>query len=248
MDTRKFILYLVALLIVSFFTFFFWNECEGTPRYTDQVITVKGADGTEYNSVEAACGNGDFNAAREYIAQMKEALKKDGLSSDSKYAESIHEQEEYMENEEIQYLASMNDEQANNKIVLILNQKYVEGNQLKEMECLEEKHIMWQGDFARYPYKDSPEPIRNFGKYINWCKDFHNKCNTVLTSAIACGNQDLAEKTLRCYRPDPEFLFKNKKELSGNDVICDVYAHYTNASKDAAQKKYDEAVKSGVFK
>ena len=27
----------------------------------------------------------------------------------------------------------------------------------------------------------------------------------------------------------------------------DVYAHYTSTSKDAAQKKYDEAVKSGAF-
>lgn len=56
------------------------------------------------------------------------------------------------------------------------------------------------------------------------------------------------KKLLHSFRSDPEIrLEKCKKKEDRSDNYYDVYAHYTNASQEAAQKKYDEAVKSGAF-
>ena len=42
-------------------------------------------------------------------------------------------------------------------------------------------------------------------------------------------------------------VVRAKKGEHDYDDYKDIYAHYTNTSIDAAQKKYDEAVKSGAF-
>ena len=191
------------------------------PNLSTKEISVTGADGTIYNSYQTACSKGDFDAARDYIGKLKEQLvvvKAEGDYSEIEaFSELIQEAESYVENEELQYLASLNDEQANNRIILILNQRPIEGLEAAEMACL------------------------------GWCGNHNSRCSNILGIAISCGNQSLAKKILHSFRSDPELELKLCKKEKGDTDHYDVYAHYTNTTKEAAQKKYDEAVKSGAF-
>lgn len=209
-------------------------------------ITVKGADGTGYTSYRTACSNGDFDAAREYIEKMKEQLTKAKATNDAELSKalesSIAEAERYILDEELQYLASLNDEQANNRIILILNQQVVKGYETPDGSCLG-KDV--SEDMIKYGHV---KEIKSFKEYIKWCGAYNTKCNIMLDIAIACNNESLAKKLLVLIRKDPDLLKKNERKYhDGGAVYFDVYAHYTTTSRDAAQKKYDEAVKNGAF-
>ena len=209
-------------------------------------ISVTGSDGTVYNSYQTACSKGDFDAARDYVGKMKEQLvvaKADGhYSAAEALEEAIPEAEAYVENEELQFLASLNDEQANNRIILILNQRPIDGLEAAENTCLG-KRVEKRDIDSSYP----PEEVKNFKKYIAWCGNHNSKCTSLFNIAIACGNKGLAQKVIHVFRPDPELLLRNEHIDEGVFLYYDVYAHYTNSSKEAAQKKYNEAVKSGAF-
>ena len=225
---------------------------KSTSDNNSEDISVTGADGTVYNSYQTACSKGDFDAARDYIGKLKEQLvvvKAEGEYKEIEaFSELIQEAESYVENEELQYLASLNDEQANNKIILILNQRPIEGLEAAELACLG-KDI-----FDYYLRKDlddnlnnSPLEVKNYKRYIIWCGNHNSRCSAILNIAIACGNQSLAKKILHCFRPDPEMQLKENRKSETGSIYYDVYAHYTNVSKETAQKRYDEAVKSGAF-
>lgn len=213
-------------------------------------ISVTGADGTVYNSYQTACSKGDFDAARDYIGKMKEkfiVVKADGDYKEKEaFEEAIQEAEDYVTNEELQFLASLNDEQANNRIILIMNQRPIIGVEAAENACLGKKvyNRVIQSDVNDNLWNDDCQTVTDFKKYIIWCGEHNSKCTSLLNIAIACGNQNLAQKIIHVFRPDPELL---TKEIKGESSYYDVYAHYTNTSKDAAQKKYDEAIKSGAF-
>ena len=99
------------------------TSCGNSPKNADIIaeeITATGSDGLVYNSYQAACSKGDFDAARDYIGKMKNKLPLiDGDYDRDAYAELIQKAEEYVENEEIQYLASLNDASFN--IVCTIN-------------------------------------------------------------------------------------------------------------------------------
>jgi len=218
---------------------------EGKTSENKDAESVVGADGKTYYSYQSACNAGDFNAAREIIAKMEEKARNGYYSADEK--EAIEEAEDYVLNEEIQYLASMNDEQANTKILLIMNKSTDKDIEVAEGACLGKN--IHQGDIDGDLSK-SPQEIRSFRKYISWCANYNAKCNTVLRIAIATGNQSLSKKILHLFKNDPEIVLKNKRTDKDPDFIYpfwDVYAHYTNGSRIAAKKKYDEAVKAGAF-
>ena len=216
-------------------------------------ISVTGSDGTVYNSYQTACSNGDFDAARDYIGKMKEKLIEVKAEKSPQAAgaleEAITEAETYIENEEVQYLASLNNEQANNRVILIMNQRHVEGLEAAEKYCLgrEIPESTLRQDLDE-PFYSNEADVISFRRYIKWCGEHNSKCSHLLSIAIACGNQSLAKKILLCFRSDPELMLKllNRKNRWG-EIQYDIYAHYTNASKDAAQKKYDEAIESGAF-
>lgn len=217
------------------------NNHEGTT----QDISVTGADGTVYHSYQTACSNGDYDAARDYIGKMKlqlASMDNVGYTAQEQrmaYAEFVNEAEFYVVNEEIQYLASLNEEQANNRIILILNQQSIEGFEAVEKTCLD-KHIF----LSMLDGHKASKQTNDFIKYIARCGKYNSQCSSILSIAIACGNESLAKKILHSFRPDPEI---QSEKCKGNNDWYDIYAHYTNASKEAAQKKYNEAVKSGAF-
>lgn len=223
------------------------NSTSNTSKNKD-AESVVGAEGKTYDSYRSACNAGDFNAAREIIAKMKEEALTDEHHSYNYFEESINEAEEYVINEELQYLASMNDEQANRRIILILNQPTDNGFEAAEGACLGKRisgYYLKKNNTSSL--SDLPSEVINFRKYIQWCGKHNTMCNTVLGIAISFGNQSLAKKILHQFRSDPELNLKNMVKDSGGWEYYDVYAHYTNGSRNAAQKKYDEAVKTGAF-
>ena len=219
------------------------NKSTGDNNSED--ISVTGADGTIYHSYQTACSNGDYDAARDYIGKMKlqlASMDNVGYTAQEQrmaYAEFVNEAEFYVVNEEIQYLASLNEEQANNRIILILNQQSIEGFEAVEKTCLD-KHIF----LSMLDGHNASKQTNDFIKYIARCGKYNSQCSSILSIAIACGNESLAKKILHSFRPDPEI---QSEKCKGNNDWYDIYAHYTNASKEAAQKKYNEAVKSGAF-
>jgi len=202
-------------------------------------IEVTGADGTTYTSYRTACSKGDFDAAREFVEKMKERAATAKFTSDKNaLMKNIPEAEEYIFSSELNALASMNDEQANTRIILVINEDKAEGSPVNEgadigKDCL----IRVFGEGNNEAYK----------KYMNWVSKFNLKCDRVLDIAIACENKELAEKVMTLIRPNATFYYKPSSQHANDSDYKDVYAHYTTDSKDAAQKKYEEAVKSGAF-
>lgn len=73
--------------------------------------SVKGADGKEYDSYQAACRNEDFNAAYEWIE------KNNGSEEDK----------DYVFNAEMLFLSSQNTEEASNRIIYLLSEFQIPG-------------------------------------------------------------------------------------------------------------------------
>ena len=176
-------------------------------------IKVTGVDGKTYTSYRTACSNGDFYAAREFVEKMKTIKPNLIIYEEQKAMEqNISEAEEYIFSNELLFLASMNEEQANKRIIYLMGE---------------------------FPIEGTKQPIKKFilksSDYGNSCNRFNTKLNTVLDIAISTGNQNLAKMILPLYKED-EIL------IDGGYVGA-----YTHDSQEAAQKKYDEAVKSGAF-
>ena len=135
-------------------------------------ISVTGSDGTVYNSYQTACSKGDFDAARDYVGKLKEQLivvkADDDYKAERALEEAIQEAEAYVENEELQFLASMNEEQANNRIILILNQRPIDGLEAAENFCLGKRvyHSVIQCDVDDTTWSDDNQTVTDFKKYI----------------------------------------------------------------------------------
>ena len=206
-------------------------------------IVVIGADGKEYHSYRTACSNGDFDAAREYVGKMKDkAASVDDHWERRPLEELIEEAEEYIYSGELNALASMNDKQANTRIVLILNEDKAEGTPVNEGANV--------GIDCRISYDKRRGNNYEYISYMDWVSKYNLKCDRILDIAIACGNKDLAERILHLIRQDATFYYKPTAASHDDrykEEYKDVYAHYTNDSKEAAQKKYEEAVRNGAF-
>jgi len=78
----------------------------------EKKITVKGKDGTEYESYQECCANQDFEAAHRYLAKMK---------NDHSY--NFDEAAEFVFRQEALFLMSMNDEIAKKRILYLLKEE-----------------------------------------------------------------------------------------------------------------------------
>lgn len=78
--------------------------------------------------------------------------------------------------------------------------------------------------------------------YADEISEYNMLCNKLLDCAIRTGNKDLAQKTLSVFLQNVV-----SKHYGGIDTWRDVTG-YCNTDRDAAQKKYNEAVRSGAFK
>lgn len=206
---------------------------------SEESFTIEGENGQKYQSYQEACRACDFEAAHAFLDRIKKA--KVGYNEEYKYSsdkeEAIKNAEKEIFKYEMNYLVSQNTIEANNRLIYLLN----EGN---VPTPINEGAVI---DY-RYIYKNVPGELGNkltteFEIYSNWVNDYNSRCDQILDFCILNHNEDLAKKILLVYRQD---LISIKKNLSNGGY--ENIAHYTNETKNKAKSKYNEAVKSGIFK
>ena len=143
---------------------------------------------------------------------------------------------------EIQYLLSeLNGDECKDKIAFLLEEIPVEGEKFPQGLC--SYYIASRGDFG-----DDGLPL---DAYIVWTQHFNRLCDTILSLAINRRNQDLATMILLKYVDNVEVTTGDHPAVVVDGVKVDGshgYIKYTSADRDAARKKYDEAVRIGAFK
>ena len=127
----------------------------------------------EYESYREACRDGDFDAAHKFLDRMKEDVE--DWDSEQKYREA----EDYVFNYEVNALVSQNSEEANTRIIYLLNEIPIEG--------------------TKQPIGDTEYGGSVYG---NSCNRFNIKLNQIMELAISLGNQDIAKKILPLYKED----------------------------------------------
>lgn len=91
---------------------------------SEKKITVKGADGTEYESYQECCAAQDFQAAHQFLAKIEN-------TEDSGF--DLYDAKEYVFKQEALFLMSQNDEAAKKRIVYLLKE---EGGNDEHVEML----------------------------------------------------------------------------------------------------------------
>ena len=81
-------------------------------------ITVTGANGTEYESVEECCAANDYEAAHRFLAKMKNELSRFDSEAKKKYDDA----RQHVFKQEALYLMSIGDEQSRKRIIYLLQE------------------------------------------------------------------------------------------------------------------------------
>jgi len=90
----------------------------------EKKITVKGTDGTEYESYQECCEAQDFQAAHQFLAKMKNAIIEKESSSEKYQAEKMfNEAKEEVFKQEALFLMSQNNEEAQSRILYLLKEE-----------------------------------------------------------------------------------------------------------------------------
>jgi len=80
----------------------------------EKKITVKGADGTEYESYQECCTAQDFQAAHQYLAKMQ---------NDKDFKDDYDSAKDFVFKQEALYLMSLGDEAAKKRIIYLLKEE-----------------------------------------------------------------------------------------------------------------------------
>lgn len=188
----------------------------------------------------------DFETARDimntYHEIYLEELSKDGIlrKDERKKAEGkYYSAFDHIYKAEIQYLLSeLNGDECKDKITFLLEEIPVEGEKFPQGLC--HYSIACRGEWG-----DEGLPL---DAYIVWTQHFNRLCDTILSLAINRNNQDLAKMILLKYVDNVEVTRGGDNVVDG--VMVDGnhgYIKYTSVDRDAARKKYDEAVRIGAF-
>ena len=190
----------------------------------------------------------DFETARDimntYHERYLEELSKDATFNDEerKKAQGMYYSAfDHIYKAEIQYLLSeLNGDECKDKIAFLLEEIPVEGEKFPQGLC---GYLI----ACRDEY-DNGLPL---DAYIVWTQHFNRLCDTILSLAINRKNQDLATMILLKYVDTVEVIKGDRPPVVVDGVEVDDnhgYIKYTSADRDAARKKYDEAVRIGAFK
>lgn len=189
------------LLCSMFFTALLFTSC-------NKGITVKGENGKEYKTYQAACRDNDYNAAHEFLDLMQqkanEPVEKNWLgkwNSDEVKANKKAYQDavDYVYTQEIMFLVSDGSESAANRIIYLMTE-------------------------ARSEYTNA-ETTNEMIKQ----EDFLNKlCGKVVDLAISQGNIELIMKLVpQCY---------SYKETTVSEGLKDYFYIHENLDKERCER------------
>lgn len=208
-----------------------------------------------------ACEDLEFGEAHKILDKLRDVFVNDGLSKlgtsyyqdpclvvDIKGYKNYVDADLYIFREEVAFLMGLDSPDAETKIFKLLLDTPLDGTKLPEGKC--EGVAAAEG---RY--------YNNFNKgervwLYHYCIDrFNQKCDIIVELSILLGKQQIAAKALSYFKEDMMIehadIFQTVKVKTKNGTVeinDSGYIWYDTRSKDAAQKKYDEAVKNGVFK
>ena len=201
-----------------------------------------------------ACEDLEFGEAHKILDKKRDYYVEHGLKETAwgQY-NTMTGYQEYVDadififREEVTYLMSMDDPNVENRIFKLLMEMPMDGTLLDE-------------GYQDYDIVSSPSnpTSRQAWTYYYCIKRYNEKCNIILDLSILFEKQSLAKKVLSYYKDNMhiEDTGEGKKiTVRGKSIkmepphygiyVC--YVWYDTADKDAAQKKYDEAVKNGLF-
>ena len=190
----------------------------------------------------------DFETARDilktYHERYLEELSENGILNKEerkKAEEKYYSAFDHIYKAEIQYLLSeLNGDECKDKVTFLLEDIPVEGEKFPEGLC--DYSIACRGEWG-----DEGLPL---DAYIVWTQHFNRLCDNILSLAINRRNQDLAKIILLKYVDNVEVTKGSHSDVAVDGVKVDGnhgYIKYTSTDRDAARKKYDEAVRIGAF-
>jgi hypothetical protein len=200
----------------------------------EEKITVTGTDGKEYTSYQEACRAGDFEAAHAFldIIMNAEVGREKQYKFESDKEKAYNEAKMYVLNKEVEFLVSQNSDEANNRLIFLLNED------ASPTPVPEDALISYN-----YPEEMGAPNRTEFDNYSKWISDRNNLCDKILDNCILLNNSDLANKIINMYKPD---AISVKKDLGKKGF--ENRAHFTDDSKNKAIKKLQDAIKSGALK
>lgn len=234
MKIIKYIFYIFLSIIVFYIILFAYISIDNKiSMRKHQEVTQK---------YQEACTELDFEAAREYLNQNRQNY----IRSDEERKEEewkYYEAFDYIYKAEIQYILSeFDDEDCVDRITFLLTEIPIEGEKPRAGLCgyYETDRDGWSSE------------SKSLDAYIIWTEHYNRLCNTILTLSINRNYPQLAKAILlhfvdnvETYKGKSDGSFKiDGVEVDGNHG----YIKFTSTDRDAAKKKYDEAVKMGYLK
>lgn len=197
------------------------------------VLTFGGCGGTCYTgykyftfdyteAIEEAIEELDFEKAHELLFDMSHIdVETNDFWGKSKYSLAF----EKVIKAETSYLINQNTQEASDRLIALIGNLPIEANPTTGITT--ENDTQEQNE-----------------EYVIYVGKFNGLCDDVLFNAISTNNRYLAEKILTMYKPTLTRTLVESKILTSNVYRYD----YSNEAMIAAQKRFDEAVKSGRFK
>lgn len=201
---------------------------------------------------QKACEELDFDKAHQILKILRDVFFNEGLPgaywdrlSEMKGYDEYVQADIYIFREEVTYLMSLEDPAVENRIIKLIMETPLDGTALNEGYC------------SRYLAEEAESRGVKVWLYHYCLERYNRKCDIVMELAVLQGNQSLAKKVLMYYKDnmhveegadfeDKTMMIKGKRiELK---ALGEGYIWYDSSDKDAAKKRYDEAVKNGVFK
>lgn len=231
------------------------TSCGGnsTTSTSDAEFTVTGDNGKTYTSYQAACRNQDFNAAHDFLDYLC-SIYIEAIGGASTYGTHLAGEKyftpknnyfnalEYIYKQEIMYLISENGDEAASRVAFLLN----------EFQPVGTKPQAGIVDF--HEVSDNS----NLDAYSSSVQHFNQICDMILDIAISQRCSNVAHNILTLYKDDVYSMTGGSSiqtkdgwfDKAEDGTLVDgnhAYVKFVSTSRDAAKKKYDDAVKSGAF-
>ena len=233
---------ILTLLAIGCLSVLVLGACGNDSKKSDSKQSAEQSADLDYRS---ACEELDFGKAHEILDKLRDVYVNEGLRKASYQA--YVDADIYIFREEVTYLMGLDDPNADKRILKLITETPLDGRKMDEGYC------------SFY------DVIEEFGGSLVWLYSYcikrnNQKCDIVMDLSIINGNKTLAKKVLSYYKDNmhiergDEFdwdsnltktgIYNGKKVTFNGD---NAYIWYDSADKDAAQKKYNEAVKNGMF-
>jgi len=182
--------------------------------------SVKGADGKEYDSYQAACRNEDFNAAYEWIE------KNNGSEEDK----------DYVFNAEMLFLASQNTEEASNRILYLLSEFQIPGTP-----------VVPGREYKGKEYKEAKNYLAGIERFNNRCNNVLDLAIAQGNEKLACAVVALVKKNYYIYdNPEMEEIDIYSLDQCYDENYYTAMYHDINKAKEKLEMAYKIFIKNAI--